>query len=326
MPVSPDITSPLLRAELRRDVLRGLGSPQKWLPPKWLYDATGSKLFEQITALPDYYPFPAERALLESCADAIAEASGARTLIELGSGASEKSRLLLDALRARQLGTAYVPVDVSASALSQATDSLRAEYPGLTVAPVVADFTADLELPPVEGPRLVAFLGGTFGNLLSAERSVFLRTLRSQLAPGDRMLLGCDLVKDPAVIRAAYDDPTGVTSAFSKNALTVLNREFDGDFDLAAFDHTVLWDSHNQWIEMRLRSRHRQTVTLRGLGLAVTFAAGEDLRTEISAKFEPDRLADEVRAAGLEISRLWTEPTHHYGLALISPAPASRRT
>ncbi|MFF1680752.1 L-histidine N(alpha)-methyltransferase [Streptomyces sp. NPDC058256] len=306
------------RAALRSDVTRGLGASPKWLPPRWLYDPLGSELFEQITQLPEYYPTRTERAILTQCSPAVADITGARTLIELGSGSSDKTRLLLNALQERLPGITYAPVDVSASALAQAVAALSTDYPGLTMAPLVADFTTNLALPPLPGPRLLAFLGGTFGNLLPDERAVFLRSLRSRLAPGDRLLLGVDLVKDPDRIRAAYDDAAGVTASFSLNVLTMINRELKADFDLDAFEHVVLWDPQNEWIELRLRSRREQTVVLHDLGLHVRFAPGEDLRTEISAKFRPRRLADEMSKTGLEVTHWWTDPDRLYGLALVA--------
>ncbi|MFJ6216019.1 L-histidine N(alpha)-methyltransferase [Streptomyces sp. NPDC092296] len=303
-------------AALRHDVRHGLTSEPKWLPPKWFYDARGSELFEEITRLPEYYPTRAERAILTARAAEIAAATGARTLVELGSGSSEKTRLLLDALG--DLGTlrSYLPVDVSDSALLDAGRALTAEYPGLEVHAVVSDFTATLDLPPSEGPRLVAFLGGTLGNLLPAERAGFLAALRAQLEPGDALLLGTDLVKDPAVLVAAYDDAAGVTAAFDKNVLSVLNRELDADFDLAAFDHVACWNAESEWIEMRLRSRAEQSVKIRALDLVVSFEAGEELRTEMSAKFRRRGVAAELAAAGLALAHWWTDPEERFGLSL----------
>lgn len=312
-------------AALRHDVRHGLTADPKWLPPKWFYDARGSELFEEITRLPEYYPTRAERAILTARAAGIAEATGARTLVELGSGSSEKTRLLLDALR--DLGTleTYLPVDVSDSALLDAGRALTAEYPGLAVHAVVSDFTATLDLPPTEGPRLVAFLGGTIGNLLPAERAAFLAGLREQLRPGDALLLGTDLVKDPAVLVAAYDDTAGVTAEFDKNVLAVLNRELGADFDLAAFAHVARWNAECEWIEMRLRSLREQTVKIRALDLAVPFAQGEELRTEVSAKFRRRGVAAELAAAGLTLSHWWTDPEERFGLSLAVPDGTGRQ-
>jgi L-histidine N-alpha-methyltransferase len=299
-------------AALRTDVLRGLTGTPKTLPPKWFYDAHGSELFEQITELPEYYPTRAEREILIARAAEIAEATGARTLIELGSGSSEKTRYLLDALT--DLDT-YVPVDVSESALTQAGQALVAERPGLRVHALIADFTASVTLPDTPGPRLIAFLGGTIGNLLPAERAAFYGAIRSLLSPGDALLLGTDLVKDEQVLVRAYDDAAKVTAAFNKNVLTVVNRELDADFDPDAFDHVALWDSRNEWIEMRLRSRTTQTVKIPALDLAVDFAEGEDLRTEISAKFRQDGVRTELAAAGLELTHWWTDREGRFALS-----------
>ncbi|WP_236242569.1 L-histidine N(alpha)-methyltransferase [Streptomyces sp. CC228A] len=301
-------------ADLRADVLNGLTRTPKELPPKWFYDARGSELFEEITRLPEYYPTRTERAILTARAAEIAAATGARTLVELGSGSSEKARLLLRALRPGLDG--YVPVDVSESALTGAAEELTAELPGLRVHALVADFTRGLALPGTPGPRLVAFLGGTLGNLLPAQRAAFLRSVRALMEPGDALLLGTDLVKDEATLVAAYDDAAGVTAAFNKNVLAVLERELGADADPDDFDHVALWDPDNEWIEMRLRARHALTVKIPELGLAVPFAAGEDLRTEVSAKFRQERVEAELAAAGLALSRWWTDEKGWFGLSL----------
>ncbi|MFJ3223144.1 L-histidine N(alpha)-methyltransferase [Streptomyces sp. NPDC086783] len=300
-------------AALRADVLHGLTRTPKTLPPKWFYDALGSELFEKITELPEYYPTRAEREILSARAGEIAAATGARTVVELGSGSSEKTRHLLDALPGLHT---YVPVDVSESALSLAGRALAAERPDLGVHALIADFTAGLTLPDTPGPRLVAFLGGTIGNLLPDERAAFLSSVRSLLAPGDTLLLGTDLVKDPAVLVAAYDDAAGVTAAFNKNVLSVVNRELGADFDLDGFEHVALWDAANEWIEMRLRSRTAQTVKIPALELAVDFEDGEELRTEISAKFRKERVRDDLAAAGLELAHWWTDEEGRFALSL----------
>ncbi|MFJ4974659.1 L-histidine N(alpha)-methyltransferase [Streptomyces coeruleorubidus] len=300
-------------AALRADVHRGLTGRPKTLPPKWFYDAQGSDLFEKITELPEYYPTRAEREILLARSGDIAAATRARTLVELGSGSSEKTRHLLDALT--DLHT-YVPVDVSESALTQAGQALAAERPGLDVHALIADFTAELTLPGTPGPRLVAFLGGTIGNLLPAERAAFLASVRALLAPGDALLLGTDLVKDEEVLVRAYDDAAGVTAAFNKNVLTVIDRELGADFEPAAFDHVALWDAEHEWIEMRLRSRTAQTVKVPALGLAVDFAAGEELRTEVSAKFRQEGVRAELFAAGLDLTHWWTDEAGRFALSL----------
>ena len=318
-------------ASLRADALAGLTATPKSLPPKWFYDAQGSALFEKITELPEYYPTRAERAILRAVAPEIAALTGAATLVELGSGSSEKTRLLLSALRDAGTLRGYVPVDVSESALAAAGDALTAEYPGLAVHAVVADFEKYLGVPSDPGkgtaagddnagPRLVAFLGSTIGNMVPAERAVFLRRVRAQLRPGDAFLLGTDLVKDPAVLVAAYDDSAGVTAAFNKNVLAVLNAELGADFDLDAFDHVALWDAEREWIEMRLRAASAQTVLVAGLGLTVEFAAGEEMRTEVSAKFREAGVRTELAAAGLAVRSWWTDPGGQFGLSLAVPA------
>ncbi|GGW93327.1 histidine N-alpha-methyltransferase [Streptomyces malachitofuscus] len=300
-------------AALRADVHEGLTGSPKTLPPKWFYDARGSELFEEITGLPEYYPTRAEREILRARAGEIAEASGARTLVELGSGSSEKTRYLIDVLTGLHT---YVPVDVSQSALTQAGQALAAERPGLEVHALIADFTARLTLPGTPGPRLVAFLGGTIGNLLPAERAAFLASVRALLAPGDALLLGTDLVKDERVLVRAYDDAAGVTAAFNKNVLHVINRELGADFDPDAFAHVALWDARHEWIEMRLRSLTAQTVKIPALELAVDFAADEELRTEVSAKFRQEGVREELSAAGLELTRWWTDEEGRFALSL----------
>ncbi|MFJ8079312.1 L-histidine N(alpha)-methyltransferase [Streptomyces sp. NPDC096205] len=303
-------------AALRADVLGGLTAHPKTLPPKWFYDAHGSDLFEQITELPEYYPTRAEREILLDRSDEIAAALPARTLVELGSGSSDKTRHLLSALTSLGTLETYVPVDVSDSALAQAGEALVEEFPGLGVHALIADFTAEMALPDTPGPRLVAFLGGTIGNLLPAERAEFLASVRAMLSPGDALLLGTDLVKDEQTLVRAYDDAAGVTAAFNKNVLTVVNRELGADFDPAAFDHVALWDTEREWIEMRLRARSEQTVKIPALDLAVDFAAGEELRTEVSAKFRRDGVRTELAAAGLELSHWWTDAQGRFALSL----------
>jgi L-histidine N-alpha-methyltransferase len=317
-------------ASLRADALAGLTATPKSLPPKWFYDAQGSALFEKITELPEYYPTRAERAILRAVAPEIAALTGATTLVELGSGSSDKTRLLLSALRDAGTLRGYVPVDVSESALAAAGDALAAEYPGLAVHAVVADFEKYLGVPSdagdgasgdgVDGPRLVAFLGSTIGNMVPDERAVFLRRVRAQLRPGDAFLLGTDLVKDPAVLVAAYDDSAGVTAAFNKNVLAVLNAELGADFDLDAFDHVAVWDAEREWIEMRLRAASAQRVRVSDLGLTVEFAAGEQMRTEVSAKFREAGVRAELAAAGLSMRSWWTDEGGQFGLSLAVPA------
>ncbi|MFJ9884686.1 L-histidine N(alpha)-methyltransferase [Streptomyces sp. NPDC091287] len=300
-------------AALRADVLSGLTRHPKTLPPKWFYDARGSELFEEITRLPEYYPTRAEREILQARAEEIAAASGARTVIELGSGSSEKTRHLLDVLPELH---SYVPVDVSESALTGAAESLLAEHPGLSVHALIADFTGGLALPGTPGPRLVVFLGGTIGNLLPEERAAFLRSVRSLLSPGDALLLGTDLVKDEETLVAAYDDAAGVTAAFNKNVLNVVNRELGADFPLDDFDHLAVWNPRERWIEMRLRARRALSVKIRELDLVVPFEAGEELRTEVSAKFRQEDVREELTAAGMRLTQWWTDSAGRFALSL----------
>ncbi|MFI7607796.1 L-histidine N(alpha)-methyltransferase [Micromonospora sp. NPDC049366] len=301
---------------LRDDVRVGLTADPKWLPPKWFYDARGSELFEEITRLPEYYPTRAERTVLAAEAPAIADLTRAKTLIELGSGSSEKTRLLLDAFSRRGgLGT-FVPLDVSASALRASTAQIATDYPGLRVRGIVGDFTRHLDRLPTGGRRLVLFLGGTIGNLLPAERAAFLTSMRAALESGDWLLVGTDLVKDPSVVVPAYDDAAGVTAEFNRNVLRVVNRELGADFDPEAFTHVARWDAAHEWIEMRLRADRTMSVQVPDLGLDVSFAAGEELRTEISAKFRPEGAAAELGAAGFTVEMFWTDPERLFGVTL----------
>ncbi|GIJ76826.1 L-histidine Nalpha-methyltransferase [Micromonospora phaseoli] len=299
---------------LRRDVRVGLTAREKWLPPKWFYDTRGSELFDEITRLPEYYPTRAERAVLAQRAAEIVELTGAKTLIELGSGSSEKTRLLLDAFTQHgDLGT-FVPLDVSVSALEGSTAALAADYPRLRVRGIVGDFTRHLDRLPTGGRRLVIFLGGTIGNLLPGERAGFLAGMRAALEAGDWLLVGTDLVKDPAVIVPAYDDAAGVTAEFNRNVLRVLNRELGTDLDPEAFSHVARWDPEQEWIEMRLRAE--RPVRVRVLDLDVGFAEGEELRTEVSAKFRPEGIAAELATAGFRAERFWTDPDGLFGVTL----------
>ncbi len=305
---------------LRDDVRTGLTADPKVLPPRWFYDARGSELFEEITRLPEYYPTRAERAILTERATEIAAITRAKTLVELGSGSSDKTRLLLDALsRIGELG-AFVPLDVSASALEQSTVDIAAAYPGISVRGVVGDFTRHLSALPAGGKRLVAFLGGTIGNLVPDERAAFLHAVRAELDPGEWLLIGTDLVKSPHVLVPAYDDARGVTADFNRNVLRVINRELGADFDPEGFQHVAVWDARREWIEMRLRASKEYRVTVPALDLTVDFAEGEELRTEISAKFHPDGVKAELAAAGFTATRRWTDS---YGRFLVTLAQAS---
>ena len=306
-----------LRAALRRDARAGLSATPKVMPPVWFYDDRGCELYEAITRTPEYYPFRTERALLARSAGEIAEAAGASVLVELGSGTSEKTRLLLDAMAAAGAGLdGYVPFDVAEGTLRAAAGAVADEM-GIGVHAVVGDFHRHLDaVRQVAGARLVAFLGSTIGNLARAERAAFLAEVAGLLTPDDRFLLATDLVKPRDRLVAAYDDAAGVTAAFNLNLLAVLNRELGADFDLRRFEHVAVWDAANRWIEMRLRATEAMTVTLSRIGLLATFAAGEQMRTEISAKFTARQVSDELGSAGMAVTGLWADPAGDYLLTL----------
>ncbi len=301
---------------LRRDVADGLRQTPKTLPPKWFYDTVGSELFDRITRLPEYYPTRTEASILREHAAEIAAASGADTLVELGSGTSEKTRLLLSAWRTRGLLRRFIPFDVDPGVLRDAAGALRAEYPGIEIDTVCGDFDRDLGAIPQVGRRLVIFLGSTIGNFTAEPRAKFLTSLADSLRPGDALLLGTDLVKDTDRLVRAYDDSAGVTAAFNRNVLAVVNRELDADFDLDAFAHVAKWNHEHERIEMWLRSVRAQRVNVHALGLTVDFAAGEEMLTEVSCKFRPDGVAAELEAAGLRRTHWWTDPAGDFGLAL----------
>ncbi|MBY9076680.1 L-histidine N(alpha)-methyltransferase [Nocardioides sp. WL0053] len=301
---------------LRQDVLSGLGTQPKSLPPKWFYDARGSELFEEITRLPEYYPTRAEREILQTRAGELARRTGARALVELGSGSSEKTRLLLDALRAHGTLDEFVPLDVSESALREAVDAIAADYPGLRVHGVVGDFTEHLGRLPGGSPRLVAFLGGTIGNLLPEERARFLAGVREVLQPGEWLLLGTDLVKDPETLVRAYDDAAGVTAQFNLNVLRVLNRELGADFDVDAFTHVARWDAEHEWIEMRLRATRVMRAAVPEVDLRLRLEEGEEIRTEISAKFRREGVEAELKEAGFDLDAWWTDEQGRFALSL----------
>jgi L-histidine N-alpha-methyltransferase len=310
--LAPDANARSLEADVRA----GLGATPKTLPPKWFYDDRGSELFDEITRLPEYYPTRTERSILAEHARDVAELTKADTLVELGSGTSEKTRLLLDALRASGTLERFVPFDVSEQTLRDAADAVAREYPGIRVHAVVGDFEHHLHTLPDGGTRLVAFLGSTIGNLAPEPRARFLADLAAALTPGDALLLGTDLVKDVDRLVAAYDDAAGVTAAFNRNVLLVMNRELDADFEADEFEHVARFDRDNEWIEMRLRSRRAQTVHLRSLGLVVRFGDGEELRTEISAKFRRPGVEQELAAVGFHLAEWWTDAAADFALSL----------
>ena len=294
---------------LRADVRRGLAATPKWLPPKWFYDERGSQLFDEITRLPEYYPTRREHEILVAHA---ADVGDIDTLVELGSGTSTKTRVLLDAVKVRR----YVPFDVDEATLRAAGEAIEADYPSVEVHGVAGDFERHIGCIPEGGPKLVAFLGGTIGNLRPEERRTFLAEVVTTMAAGDAFLLGTDLVKDEARLVAAYDDSAGVTAEFNRNVLHVLNRELGADFAVDRFDHVALWDAERRWMDIRLRSQVAQAVALPEVGMAVEFAAGEDLHTEISAKFRRPDVEAELAAAGLALRQWWTDAAGDFALSL----------
>jgi L-histidine N-alpha-methyltransferase len=304
-------------SSLAEDVLDGLTRPFKEIPPKYFYDDRGAELFDRICELPEYYPTRSERAILEASADDIAALTGAAELVELGSGTAAKTRLLLSALHDAGSLRRYVPVDVTESLVRSTAKALMAEYPGLGVHGVIGDFEQHLgEVPNPVGSRLVAFLGGTIGNFTPGTRRRFLRSVSQLLADGDYLLLGTDLVKDHDVLVSAYDDSAGITAEFNRNVLRVINRGLDGDFQPDGFDHVALFDTRHEWIEMRLRAREAHTVSIGDLELTVQFAAGEEIRTEISAKFTRPRVQRDLAAAGMELCEWLTDPDELFALSL----------
>jgi L-histidine N-alpha-methyltransferase len=303
------------------DVRAGLTRPFKELSPRYFYDERGSQLFEDITALPEYYPTRCERSILESESDAICEAANCpAALIELGSGSAAKTRVLLSAMCQAECLETYCPVDISEEITRATAQRIAEEYQDVKVRGLVCDFELDLERIPVAGPRVIALLGGTIGNFEPQQRAGFLRRVRNLLGPEDRFLLGTDLVKDSATLEAAYNDERGVTAEFNKNVLSVLNRELRADFDLDAFEHVARWDPENLWVDIRLRSLTNQVVDVSALEMLVPFAAGEEMRTEISTKFARSGLEGIYAEAGLELTDWWTDPNELYALSLARAA------
>lgn len=296
-----------LATQLRDDVRRGLTADPKFLPPKWLYDERGSQIFDEITRQPEYYPTEAERRLLQQVAPQIAAAAKSDTLVELGSGTSDKTRTLLDALTAGGELKRFVPFDVSEATLRAAGAAIEEEYAGVEVHAVVGDFDQHLGELPTGGRRLVAFLGSTIGNLGPQDRRIFLGQLTGGFGHDDRLLLGIDLVKDVKRLEAAYNDSAGVTASFTKNLLTVLNRELGADFDPADFDHDARWDPVAEWIEIGLRSRIAQTVAIESMGMEVKLAEGELIRTEVSSKFRRVSFEAELGLVGLVVTDWWDD-------------------
>lgn len=309
----------LLINTLRADAREGLTASPKYFPSKWLFDARGSELWERITQLPEYYPFRTERDILQAAADEIAEITRASSIMELGSGSANKTTILLRALQRAGTIRAYTSLDISELALMAAGSRLIAEYPDLSVRTVLADFETQAEIIATDespSPRLVMFLGGTIGQLTPGQRAEFLRTLRGVFRQGDMLLLGVDLVKDPAEFMTAYNDSAGVSTAFNKNLLTVLNAQAGADFDLDTFDYVVTWNDEAECVEMWEQSRINQAVRLSEIDLFVEFAAGERIWTASSAKFRRDGIQAELECAGFSLHRWWTDPNGKYALSL----------
>jgi L-histidine Nalpha-methyltransferase len=308
-----------VRSQMLADALEGLRGGEKSIPPVWFYDERGSQLFEEITQLPEYYPTRVERALLEQHAPSIAELSKADTLVELGAGACDKTRVLLTALRDTGSLSRYVQFDVSDEFLRGAATTLSQEYRELDIHLVIGDFHQHLAEIPTQGRRMVAFLGGTIGNLNPAQRARFLFDLNCTMSSDDSLLLGTDLVKDPKRLVAAYDDTAGVTADFNRNVLHVLNEQLGGDFDPEKFRHVAVWNEDEQWIEMRLRAQEPTEVSLAGADITVRFDKGEDLLTEISAKFTPERVKRELSEAGFVVEEMWGAQDGEFLLSLSHP-------
>jgi L-histidine N-alpha-methyltransferase len=305
-----------LDAALRADVARGLTTRPKSIPPKWFYDERGSQLFDAITRLPEYYPTRREREILTGRAEEIARLTRPDTLIELGSGTSDKTRILLDAMTREGTLERFAPFDVSEPTLREAAAAITKAYPAVAVHAVVGDFERHLDALPKGGRRVIAFLGGTIGNLDRTQRHQFLTTLHDGMAPDDALLLGTDLVKDRARMLAAYDDAAGVTAEFNANVLCVINDALHADFDPDRFAHVARWNDEQEWIEMWLRSRADHDVVIKDLDLTVHFDAGEEMRTEISAKFRRDGVEAELERAGFALTRWWTDAAGDFALSM----------
>jgi L-histidine N-alpha-methyltransferase len=308
------------RQSVVEDVRRGLRATPKRLPTRCLYDARGCELFDAITELPEYYQTRTEAKILEASGSEVVERVRPEAIVELGAGSCTKTPILIDAALARGELRHFVPFDISEGAVREAAGALVQRYPGLSIYGLVGDFTSHLAGIPRLGRQLVAFLGGTIGNLEPPERAAFLGTVRALLAPGDAFLLGIDLVKDETVLNAAYNDRAGVTAAFNLNILHVLNNELGADFDLGGFEHVARYEAGEERVEMHLRSRRDQTVRLPALGFDVRFAAGEEIRTEVSAKFTRASIEASLVAADLQLAGWYTDPDRLFGMALAEAA------
>lgn len=312
-----------VQADFAADVAAGLTRRRKRLSCRWLYDAAGSALFEEICDLPEYYLTRAEQAILERHADAIAAAvPGGVELVELGSGSARKTRLVIEALLRRAGRLRYVPIDISHTMLRDSSQGLLGDYPALEIAAVAAEYQAGLRTlrPDPARPKLVLWLGSNVGNFTRGEAARFLRGVRRTLASRDRLLLGVDLRKDRAILEAAYDDAAGVTARFNKNLLVRVNRDLGGDFALDAFAHRARYDERLGRVEMHLVSARAQAVRVGALDLTVRFGAGESIHTESSYKYSADELASLGRAAGLRVEQSWLDPERRFSLSLLAPS------
>lgn len=303
-------------ANIAEDVRRGLTQTPKELPPKYFYDVRGATLFEQISELPEYYQTRTERALLEQIADEIILSCQSTTLVEFGSGNSLKTRILLDAMARAGLLDCYVPIDISEEQLRGTAHALSDDYHGLRVHGVIGDFEHPVENVPEGGPRLIIFLGGTIGNLTPDEASSFLRNVARLLGPKDRFLLGTDLVKDVDVLERAYNDSAGVTAAFNRNILSVINQHLDANFALDCFEHLAVYNEEESRIEMHLVARESHQVWIDAIDLTVNLAQGESIRTEISCKYTRGMMDTMLAQAGLQLLRWDTDPNNLFALSL----------
>lgn len=309
--------------QLADDVRKGLGRRPRTLPPKYFYDELGSKLFDRICDTPEYYPTRTEHALLAQVADRVIAQTRPSDIVELGSGAARKTRILLDAVERSGGRVRYVPFDVSETMLVSSGRRLLEEYPWLHIHGLVGDYERHVELLPAATRRLILFIGSTIGNFESREAAVFLRHLARQMGRDDWLLLGTDLVKDESVLNAAYNDSAGLTAAFNKNVLSVLNRELDASFRMDRFDHLAFFNASERQVEMHLRSTVAQAVPIRRLDMTVQLDAEETIRTEISRKFTRETVEATLADAGLELAAWHVPDNRYFALSLARPQPVS---
>jgi len=303
-------------SSLAEDVRRGLTSKPKKLFPKYFYDERGSKLFEQICELPEYYQTRTERKILELASPLIAKKYKPAVLVEYGAGAATKTRLLLDAMRDKGSLKGFVPIDVSADFLKSVAQQLAQDYPKVFVHGLTGDFIEPIQLPHSDEPRLIAFLGSTIGNLNDTETDDFLHLITSQMTGNDHFLLGTDLIKDTATLEAAYDDSQGVTAEFNKNILQVINRELNGNFNPDNFAHVAVYNREEAQVEIYLESMLEQTVKIKDIDLDVRFDVGETIRTEISCKYDKARVNRLLRSAGLVMTDWFTDEDNLFAVSI----------